>query len=420
MIIRIITVRGRIARRRDSGLASAKSHDTLKTIGNGFGRIIRAGSIGLAGITTFLLARDIGRTRSLPTVHGGAPLTPTRVSVLVPARNEAHRIGRLLAGLAQQTSQSFEAIVLDDHSDDGTGDIVRAARETIPTLRLMEGRALPVGWSGKCWACWQAAGEATAPWLLFLDADTAPQPELIAALVAHAEAQCLDLLTVVPLVETETFWERILIPPFGVLIQVVFPPAAVNDPRSRLAMANGPCILVRRAVYAATGGHATVRASILEDVELGALVKHAGFRLAIANAPDLIRVRLYTRFAEISEGLQKNAWAGYRAGGWRSAWMGVRQLTLALTPWVLLGAATATRTADRRWLLANALYAACVNIIFWCWYVRRVHRIAAAWGALVPAGVVGYFALAGRAWLRLRRGQGVTWKGRAYRNIPAA
>jgi chlorobactene glucosyltransferase len=377
--------------------------------------IVRGGLTLVSMYLTALIGRDIKRTLNIPSFGPTTHIDHAEVSVLVPARNEAHRIGRLLEGLHHQQSRSFHVIVLDDHSDDGTGDVVRAWQPRLADVRMVEGAALPAGWSGKCWACWQASRESTAPWLLFLDADTAPQPGLIAALVARAEERCLDLLTIIPLVETKTFWECVLIPPFGALIQIVFPPTSVNDPQSRIAMANGPCILVRRDVYEATGGHAAVRASILEDVDLGQLIKHAGYRIELATGPDLLHVRLYTRFAEISEGLQKNAWAGYAAGGWRSAFGGFRQLFLSVVPLALVAVGVSKRQTDAgRRFLGHGIYGVCLTVGFWAWYVRRFHRISPLWGACFPFGVLAYFALAGRAWLKIWHGEGVTWKGRAY------
>jgi chlorobactene glucosyltransferase len=375
----------------------------------------RRGLLAVSASLTVLVARDLWRTWRTPTLRRVKGSDHTSVSVLIPARDEAQRIGRLLDGLTRQEGHDFDVTVLDDGSEDGTADVVRTWSDRIATLRVIAGEPLPPGWSGKCWACWQAAQSTSARWLLFLDADTAPQPGLIASLVAHAEGRALDLLTVIPLVETETFWERVLLPPFGTMIGIVFPPSSVNDPASPIAMANGPCILIRRAVYEATGGHAAVRASILEDVELGQMVKRAGYRIELAAAPALLRVRLYTGFRDISQGLQKNAWAGFSAGGWRSAWSGLRQLLLALVPWVCIVSGLVARRRDiRRHLLAHALYGWCLTTAVWGWTMRRYHAISPLWGATFPLGIVMYFGLAGRAWVKLLRGTGVGWKGRTY------
>src|SRR5205823_13363446 len=85
-----------------------------------------------------------------------------------------------------------------------------------------------------------------------------------------------------------------------------FPTGQVNDPASPTAIANGQFILIRRAVYDALGGIGAVRADIAEDLELARLVKRRGYRLYLAAGQDLLRVRMYTNFAETWAGWRKN------------------------------------------------------------------------------------------------------------------
>jgi chlorobactene glucosyltransferase len=376
-----------------------------------------------------LVIRDLRSAQAVPLLEpavepdlspkSSASMEPAPlVSVIVPARDEAARIGRLLDGLERQTRRDFELLVLDDCSSDGTGALVQARAGSLPGWRLLTGAPLPDGWTGKCWACWQAAEQSRADWLLFLDADTAPAPALIDALIRRARERDLDFLTLLPYLELHSFAERLLMPAFTGLIQAVFPLDQVNDPRSPLAIANGQCILVRREAYFATGGHSTVRGSVLEDVHLALLIKGAAYRTEVAGGPQLLSVRMYTNFSEIAEGLRKNAWAGYSTGGWRSAWGGARQALLAFGPWTVLVAgiiAGARRHASATALLLCGGGLSVFTATFWGYTVRRLHRIHPLWGLLLPFGTLTYFVLAALAWISIRRGTGVRWKGRAYR-----
>ncbi len=365
------------------------------------------------------LLRDLWRAHAVPLVLP-APPDPAQplVDVIIPARNEAQRLPRLLAALAAQTTRRFRVTVVDDSSTDGTAAVAASFAGQLPAFTVLPGAALPPGWAGKCWACWQAAQRGDATWLLFLDADTAPAPELIASLVHAAAAGHYDFLSLLALLELGSFWERVLMPAFVGLIGAVFPLDQVNDPRSPLALANGQCILVTRSAYVASGGHGAVRASILEDVDLARLVKSQGFRMAALPGPDLLSVRMYTRFSEVSEGLRKNAWAGYAAGGWRSAWGGTRQALLAFGPPQLVAAGLVLRwRGDGRGnvLLRSGLVLWAMITSFWGLIFRRQLRLHPAWALLMPLGTAAYFALAAWAWLTLRFGRGVTWKGRSYR-----
>ena len=297
---------------------------------------------------------------------------------------------------------------------------MRNYAERLPSLELVSSVALPAGWAGKCWACWQAAGRARGEWLLFRDADVMPRPDLLAALIARAEARSLDLLTLMPLQRLGSPAERVVMPAFFALLYGLYPLGQVGDPGSPIAFANGPCLLIRRQVYHAIGGHQAVRASILEDVELGRCVKSAGYRLEAAAAPDLIEARMYAGWQSLAEGLGKNAVAGYRSGGARSAWVGMRQALVAFLPLYLLLAGALLLLARPGapigvvLLLHGGLLAA-VGLACWGETARRCYRIAPWWGALFPLGTAVYFWLAARALLQLRSGRGVSWKGRTFK-----
>jgi glycosyltransferase involved in cell wall biosynthesis len=382
--------------------------------------------LGIAPLALLVLAccaQDVLRELRAPRLGPDEP-APARgplVSVVIPARDEAARIGPCLEGLAGQTYADLEVVVVDDGSTDGTAELARSYAGRLPGLEVLGGAPLPPGWAGKCWACWQGAAQARGEWLLFLDADVAPRPALVAALAARAQARGLDLLTLMPLLRLSSPAERLVLPAFISILQGLYPLRAVSDPRSPVAFANGQCIFVRRAVYAATGGHRSVRASVLEDTDYGQRVKASGYRLEAAAAPDLIEVRMYTGWASLAEGLRKNAAAGWRSGGaLRSTWVGLRQALIAFGPlYLLLGGALLWRLrpggALAAALLLHGLGLAAVTLGCAAWLARRRHRLAPAWGACYPLGLALYFAIAAGGFARVWSGRGVQWKGRSVR-----
>ena len=210
----------------------------------------------------------------------------------------------------------------------------------------------------------------------------------------------------------ETFAERLVLPAFFDLIRRIYPFAQVNNPASALAFAIGQCLFIRRSAYTAVDGHRAVRANIVEDMELARLIKHAGYQLLAAEAPDLLAVRMYDGWPTVREGLGKNAAAGYRNGGGRSARAALRMLLLAWLPFdlllagVLVGGATGGKL-----LLAGVLLWAVMAAVS-SWMVQWRFRLGSAWGILLPVGMLAYFGISVWAMVQLRRGKGLFWKGR--------
>lgn len=344
----------------------------------------------------------------------GSPL----VSLLIPARDEERSIGRCVAGALAQSHPATEVIVLDDGSTDRTAEILAAAAD--PRLRVLRGRPLPAGWVGKCNACQQLGEAARGEWLLFLDADTAPQPELVAALLTHAQRRDLDLVTILPFLELGTFWERAVLPPFLGLITALYPFERIERPDARPeeVLANGQCILVRRSAYEAIGGHGAVRDEVLEDVRLAQAIRRAGYRVGGGEGLPYLRVRMYTSGDEVAAGLTKNAAAGYRSGGWRSMWAAARLAALAFGPlWLLAAGAGLAAVGEGGAARAVAGLGAITlgaGVALWGAIYRRLYGLSWPHGLLWPLGLMAYLLIALGGMWRVRSGRGVVWKGRRY------
>jgi hopene-associated glycosyltransferase HpnB len=201
-----------------------------------------------------------------------APEAWPAVVALVPARNEAAVIGRSVASLlAQDYPGRFQVVVTDDHSTDGTAEAVSAAAQVsahADRLTVVATGALPAGWSGKLWALNEGLAHAgklalDAPYLWLSDADIAHEPDTLSRLVAKAESQNLNLVSLMATLSCRGFWERLLIPPFVYFFQMLYPFAWVNDLQNRTAAAAGGCVLLRRGALDRAGGFAgaTARSS---------------------------------------------------------------------------------------------------------------------------------------------------------------
>ena len=272
-----------------------------------------------------------GLRPAAPPAASDAPL----VSILVPARNEALNIEACVSSLLVQDYPHCEVIVLDDHTEDGTSDIVRrlGLREErdsriICDRRVIAGEPLPAGWTGKGWACHQLSLAARGEYLFFTDADTAHAPGTVSATVAAARAYRADLVSAWPRLITISWGEQLVIPMILVLGMVIYPHwlvvalqryphLAARLPaflRRSLGAANGQFMFFTRAGYDRIGGHAALHDHLVEDVALGRAVAAQvgeGMRLLNCDSLRFSTCRMYRSFGETWEGFTKNMRAAF-------------------------------------------------------------------------------------------------------------
>lgn len=356
------------------------------------------------------------RQRSLESVEPldhGHP----RVSIVIPARNEAHNIGRCVSTVLSADYPDFEVVVVDDHSSDGTRERARAAAGEDARLRVIPNDPLPEGWFGKQWACTTGARHATGELLLFADADTAHAPDLLPRLVAAQRSMDADLISVAGRQEMGTLWERLVQPQIFSLLFIRFGGTeGVNTARRSCdVIANGQCLMVRRTAYDAIGGHAAVRHTVADDLRLAQVMHAAGCRVRLVLGDEQLSTRMYTSLRELVAGWGKNVYAG----GIEAMPFGV--LGRLLFPVLFLSAPIFAVGPPVALLLALAGIApsslvlpaalATSSLLGWWIAVYRRLREPAGYALLFPLGSLVVAYIFGAAMLRGRR---VAWKGRSY------
>lgn len=332
-----------------------------------------------------------------------------RVSVLVPARNEAATIGETVRSLLVQSYSPLELLVLDDDSNDGTDETALEASEGDTRLRILRGRPIPRGWLAKNWACQQLADHAKGEILVFADADVHWQPEGLNALLCEIERTSADMLAVFPTQRTESWPERLCVPLMALAIHAYLPAVAVHRSKHPLvAAASGQCIAFRRAAYEGFGGHAAVSDNILDDIGLARRVKKSGLRLQMAEARGLITCRMYNDWKTVREGYAKNILAGFGGSAGLIA-ATVFHWVVFLVPWPLVGIGFTGATVP--WHPYWALSLICAGVVV---------RATSAWrtgqrtgdALLLPISVLLMTVIAIQSlWWRWRHG-GPLWKGR--------
>jgi dolichol-phosphate mannosyltransferase len=244
-----------------------------------------------------LLSRLLKGRDRLPPLQPKQP-TPEllgSVSVVVPTLNEALRIKPLISGLSRQSYEVREIIVVDSKSQDGTPDLIKTAAKTDPRFRLITDDPLPRGWVGRPWALHNGflACSAESRWFLGMDADIQPHPELVASLIATAEQENYDLVSLSPQFLLKYPGECWLQPALLITLLYRSDPAGTYTEQPERVMANGQCFLCRRSVLAAVNGYSSARSSFCDDVTLARHIAHKGFKVGFLDGSKVLRVRMY-------------------------------------------------------------------------------------------------------------------------------
>jgi len=281
---------------------------------------------------TVQLAVLVVNTFTFPvlTPPGRPPRTRRRVSLLIPARDEALNLPETLPLMLAQGAH--EVIVLDDGSTDATPEILAGFRG----LRCVRGRPLPEGWTGKNWACHQLARAATGDVMVFTDADVYWEPGALAALLAFAERRDAVYASVWPRQRTETFFERLAVPTIDMILLGLLPyPLVTGTSDALFSAGNGQCMMWTRSAYLQVGGHAAFRGEVLEDVRMGQKAKGRGLKLALALGGDLLSTRMYRTPGALLEGFAKSIVAAHGSRPVLIASLLLNTLTYTIS-WVLV------------------------------------------------------------------------------------
>jgi len=359
-----------------------------------------------------LLLVVYGYATRRPRLRNYEPLTTgPLVSVIIPARNEARNIERCVRSVLATLYSPIEVIVVDDSSTDDTAARVEPAAGR--RLRLVHGIDPPPGWFGKQWAIVQGYRVATGELLLFTDADTRHEPELLPRSVRALQAESVDLFSVLPRQEMRSFWERLIQPHvFFALGARAGNIARIN--RTRVdwnAIANGQFILTTRAAYESAGTHEAVKHSIADDLALAQSYVRSGKDIFLAHAQDFMTTRMYGSLREIIAGWSKNLALGAPLMMPPIPWV------RALLPYVMWLPALAWIVPPIVWLLKGGFgFAATATLVsLLTWIVVYAAEGAPVWYALlypIGAGMVAFIMIRSA----VRGGRRIEWRGRIYKN----
>jgi len=358
-----------------------------------------------------------------PLSSGSSVKLPTpapKVSMLVAAKDEEANIETCVTSMLAQDYPALEVFAVNDRSTDRTPEILEriTSKNGIPytPLHITE---LRDGWFGKNNAMHEGVQHAQGEWLCFTDADCRQiSNNTISVAVSYAVENRIDLLSVLPVLETKSFWERVLQPVCAAIMVMWFRPEKVNDPKSSASYANGAFMLMRRDLYDAIGGHERVKTEVNEDMHMARLTKESGRRLHVIQNDDLYRTRMYANLGECWRGWSRIFYGCF--GTFRRLAVSTIVLFLSsIVPWCsllagLVGWLAAEEGSGWRWIfLASAAAIVMQQSLLVRFY--RVNRVNPWYVPTYFLGAVIALGMLLNAMTKLGGMRTTTWRGTTYR-----
>lgn len=367
--------------------------------------------LALAALPAILFLRNLREYRPLRAATTGSGGELPRVSVLIPARDEATVIEAAVDAALANVGVDLEVVVLDDGSTDTTADLVRAISARDPRVRLEQAPALPEGWCGKQHACARLAALATRPVLVFLDADVRLARDALVRMARFLDESGAALVSGFPRQETGGLAEQTVIPLIHFLLLGFLPIRRMRANRSPgMAAGCGQLFMTKRAAYDQVGGHSAIRTTLHDGIKLPRAYRQAGLATDLFDATDVATCRMYRSAGALWWGLAKNATEALATPRLivpaTILLFGGQVLPLLL----LLGAGNLQLTPAAFVAAALATTASYIPRVVGVFRFRQ-----SPVGALLhPLGVLTLLAIQWYALARDTLGRPATWKGRPY------
>ena len=374
--------------------------------------------IGICGAWVFLIKSMLDSFRLTPYLDKfeNTSKTNPKVSIILPARNEEEFIGKCLDSLVKQDYENYEIIVIDDSSEDKTGEIISEYAKKYPKIIPVSARPKPDGWMGKNWACMEGYGKATGELLLFTDADTTHAENVITLAVSHLNSFGLDALSAIPKMLTFDFWTNITLPMISTFLHTRFSALNVNNPAKKTGYFFGSFFILKKTTYQEIGTHEGVKQEIIEDGALGKKVKDAGYKMKMVRGEHLIEAIWARDRGTLWNALKRLMVPLYLQSGKIAIGIFFAIVFLLFVPFPILTISTSLAvdaTSAKILCMTSAIASVLIYIgaiieVKIGLKIKLVYAIFAPLGSLVV--VLGFLS----GLLQAKRTSSVTWRGRSY------
>lgn len=366
-------------------------------------------------VTLFGLAITVRCILAQKRIHWLSPSTKpvhnaSKISVIIPARNEEHDIAPALRSVLNQEGVELEVIVVNDHSTDRTGKLVDDIVRADLRVTVLHDPPLTKGWLGKCNAMQHGAAKATGDYLLFTDADIMHMPGCFATVLNVMQQNAYNFISLCPRCDNQSLWENVNIPMYFFGVAKLLATPGLEDPDSPHALASGALMLIKTQVFRDIGGFQGVKGEMFDDVGLARLLKNKHYRIGYRLAPECLHVRLFKNNRDAFWGNTKNILSAVEG----HVWLAVPLIPVVILQyWTPLLAVTLGVFTPNPLLLLVGLSTYGIQYVSF-FTVRRILRFHPLKLLLFPLVVFVGICCIGRALFYHTKGA-ILWRGRTIK-----
>jgi hopene-associated glycosyltransferase HpnB len=347
--------------------------------------------------------------QSIPVLLVRRPSGSAKVTVIIPARNEAANVHASLTSLlSQDYPGDLSVILIDDNSTDETAEIA-SSLAIDKRLKIVRGAPLAAGWSGKLWAIHQGLAQQEAKeadYILLTDADIDHAPGHVSGLVAKAESNGLALVSEMVRLNCSTLAERALIPAFIFFFQMLYPFSWVADPKKSTAGAAGGTMLINRAALDQTAGVSRIHDRLIDDCALARQIKDSGGTIWLGHSEMAVSRRVYLKLSGVWNMIARTAYEQLGHSRFKLLGCAAGMSVIFCVPVLIaIGAHELSGTLGvLSWLMMAAAFQPTLHR----------YRRSPLWGIILPWIALFYLGATFASAARFHSGRGGGWKDRVY------
>jgi len=322
-----------------------------------------------------------------------------------------------LDSLLSQNYARYEIVVVDDSSEDKTGNIIKQYSDNEKIVSV-SARPKPPDWVGKNWACCEGYDRASGDLLLFTDSDTVHVENALSLAVSRMMSDNLDALTISPRMLCFDFWTKVTLPMISTFLHTRFSPLKVNDSKSKVGYFFGSFFIIKRKVYESVGTHKLVKHEIVEDGALGGIVKKSGYKMRMLRGEHLVDAVWARSASTLWSALKRLMVPIYLQSKWIASGILAAVAFLLFIPFPVLAYGAIFGLASSNIASHNALFWSSLvsaALIYAANFAEAVYlKSGTLYGSLAPLGglvvVLGFLS----SLIHAKSKSAISWRGRSY------